>query len=64
MVVWLIPFGIMLSKSQLDRGIFNIYFLNYEKLESFVETLTKKLLVFKDQFCGCNMDFYSLILTE
>ncbi len=26
--VWQIPFGIMHSKSQLNRGIFNVYFLN------------------------------------
>ncbi len=38
--VWLIPFGIMQSKSQLDRWIFNIYFPNNEKLKYFVKTFT------------------------
>ncbi len=36
-IVWLIPLGIMESKSQLDRWILSIY-SNYEKLKSFMET--------------------------
>jgi hypothetical protein len=36
---WLIPFGIMWSKSQLDRWIFSLYFPKYEKLKSFVKHL-------------------------
>ncbi len=38
--VWLIPFGITQSKSELDRLIFGINFPIYKMLKSFVETFT------------------------
>ncbi len=53
MEVWLIPFGIMQFKSQLDRWIFNLYFPNYEKLKSCVETFTpyNQTLNLEEQLC-------------
>jgi hypothetical protein len=44
--VWLIPFGIIKSKSQ----IFSIYFPNFEKFVIFVEKFTPyyQTLIFKD----------------
>jgi len=49
----------MSSKSQLDSSIFSIYFPNYEKLKSFVETFTSQnqILIFKEQLCVSVMDF-------
>ena len=53
MEVWLIPFGIMQFKSQLDRWIFNLYFPNYEKLIYCVETFTP----YSQTLCMC-IGFY------
>jgi hypothetical protein len=42
--------------------MFSIYFPNFEKLKSFVETLTpyNQILILEEQLCKCisNMDFY------
>ncbi len=56
--LWLIPFVIMWSKSRLDIWMFVIYFPNYEKLKSFVETFTlyNQLLIFEEQLCISNID--------
>jgi hypothetical protein len=37
-----------------------LYFPNYEKLNSFVETFTPyhQILIFEEQLCMSNMDFY------
>jgi hypothetical protein len=39
---------------------FLIYFTNYEKLKSFVETFTtyNQILIFEQQLCTSNIDFY------
>jgi hypothetical protein len=51
--IWLILFGIMKFKSQLERWILRIYFPNYEKFKYFVETLTayNQKLIFEEKVC-------------
>ncbi len=55
----------MKPKSQLGRWIFSIYFPNYEKLKSMAETISPyiQILIFKEQLCMSNMDFYILYWT-
>jgi len=40
--------------------MFSIYFPNFEKLKSFVDTFTpyNQILIFEEQLCMTNMDFY------
>ncbi len=58
--VWLAPFGIMESKSQLDRSTFRIYIPNCEKLKSLLKTFTSynQILTSEEQLCIFSMDSY------
>jgi hypothetical protein len=59
MEVWLIPIGTIQFKSQLDRIILSIYFPDYEKLKSCVETFTpyNRKLILEEQL-WMSIDFY------
>jgi hypothetical protein len=49
------------KKSQSERWILSLYFPNYDRLKSFVETFFTpyyQVLSFKEQLCMSNMDFY------